>query len=207
MPESAESRCACWGSSRRPFRGAGCPPPTVRTSTPPARSSRARRRRLPGRSTPRAATGRWSCSRTCPASTGHPYSSCSARIEYGAETGRAVVNFEGPIVFVVVSRYHGGAFVVFSKALNPRMTVLAVEGSFASVIGGAPAAAVVFARDVDKRTAADPAVRDLEAQLAASTDDAANADLRVGLSATRLAVRSDKLGEVAAEFEAVHNIE
>ena len=88
------------------------------------------------------------------------------QLEYGAEIGRAIVNFDGPIVFCVVSRYHGGAFVVFSKALNPRMTVLAVEGSFASVIGGAPAAAVVFSGEVDARTAADPRVRDLEAQLA-----------------------------------------
>jgi hypothetical protein len=40
------------------------------------------------------------------------------RLEYGAEIGRTVTNFHGPIVFVVVSRYHGGAFVVFSKKLN-----------------------------------------------------------------------------------------
>ena len=66
---------------------------------------------------------------------------------------------------------------------------------------------MVFTRDVNKRTAADPAVRELEAQLAASTDDAASANLRVKLAATRTAVRSDKLGEVAAEFEAVHNVE
>ena len=94
---------------------------------------------------------------------GSPDSMRALQLEYGAEIGRAVVNFDGPIVFVVVSRYHGGAFVVFSKALNPRMTVLAVEGSFASVIGGAPAAAVVFARDVDARTAADPRVAELQA--------------------------------------------
>jgi hypothetical protein len=50
-------------------------------------------------------------------------------------------------------------------------------------------------------------VRGLEAQLAVSADDAASASLRVQLSATRTAVRSDKLGEVAAEFEAVHNVE
>jgi hypothetical protein len=62
-----------------------------------------------------------------------------------------------------VSSYHGGAFVVFSKALNPTMTVLAVEGSFASVIGGAPAAAVVFAGDVNARMAKDPRVAELEA--------------------------------------------
>ena len=86
---------------------------------------------------------------------GSPESMRSLQLEYGAEIGRAIVNFDGPIVFTVVSRYHGGAFVVFSKALNPQMTVLAVEGSFASVIGGAPAAAVVFSRDVDARTAAD----------------------------------------------------
>ena len=138
---------------------------------------------------------------------GSPESLRRTQLELGAEIGRAIVNFDGPIVFAVVSRYHGGAFVVFSGALNENMEVLAVEGSFSSVIGGAPAAAVVFTRDVNERTAADPAVRELEAQLAATTDDAASASLRVKLAATRTAVRSDKLGEVAAEFEAVHNVE
>ncbi len=138
---------------------------------------------------------------------GSPESLRRTQLELGAEIGRAIVNFDGPIVFVVVSRYHGGAFVVFSGALNENMEVLAIEGSFSSVIGGAPAAAVVFTRDVNKRTAADPAVQDLEAQLADSTDDATRARLRVKLAETRTAVRSDKLGEVAAEFEAVHNVE
>ena len=138
---------------------------------------------------------------------GSPESLRNIQLENGAEIGRAIVNFDGPIVFCVVSRYHGGAFVVFSNALNENMEVLAVEGSFSSVIGGAPAAAVVFTRDVNGRTAADPAVQELEAQLAASTDAAESADLRVKLDATRTAVRSDKLGEVAAEFEAVHNVE
>jgi acetyl-CoA carboxylase carboxyltransferase component len=138
---------------------------------------------------------------------GSPESLRNFQLEYGAEIGRAIVNFDGPIVFAVISRYHGGAFVVFSNALNENMQVLALEGSFSSVIGGAPAAAVVFTREVNKRTAADPAVRDLEAQLANSTDDATIARLRVKLADTRTAVRSDKLGEVAAEFEAVHNVE
>ena len=40
------------------------------------------------------------------------------QLEYGAEIGRAMINFAGPIVFCVVSRYHGGAFVVFSGALT-----------------------------------------------------------------------------------------
>ena len=96
---------------------------------------------------------------------GSPDSMRNLQLEYGAEIGRAIVNFRGPIVFCVISRYHGGAFVVFSKALNPNMTVLALEGSFASVIGGAPAAAVVFTGEVEKRTAASPPCATLDARI------------------------------------------
>ena len=96
---------------------------------------------------------------------GSPESLRGLQLEYGAEIGRAVVNFDGPIVFCVVSRYHGGAFVVFSGTLNDQMEIAAVEGSYASVIGGAPAAAVVFAGDVAKRIAADPRVAELEARI------------------------------------------
>jgi acetyl/propionyl-CoA carboxylase alpha subunit/acetyl-CoA carboxylase carboxyltransferase component len=138
---------------------------------------------------------------------GSPESLRRLQLEYGAEIGRAVVNFNGPIVFVVISRFHGGAFVVFSNVLNDNMEVLAVDGSFASVIGGAPAAAVVFARDVDARTEADPAVRELKEQLAGCPDGAARADIQLKLAETRAVVRSAKHGEVAAEYEAVHNIE
>ncbi|MBV2364529.1 ATP-binding protein [Streptomonospora nanhaiensis] len=136
---------------------------------------------------------------------GSPESMRKLQLEYGAEIGRAIVNFRGPIVFCVISRYHGGAFVVFSKALNPNMTVLALEGSFASVLGGAPAAAVVFSGDVNARTAADPRVRELEGRVAAAvgTDKAA---LAAELDELRSAVRAEKLGEVAAEFDRVHSI-
>jgi acetyl/propionyl-CoA carboxylase alpha subunit/acetyl-CoA carboxylase carboxyltransferase component len=137
---------------------------------------------------------------------GSPDSLRNVQLEYGAEIGRAIVNFDGPIVFCVISRYHGGAFVVFSGVLNDNMEVLAVEGSFASVLGGAPAAAVVFTGEVDKRTASDPRVRELEAALSAA-DGVEAARLRVELAALRSSVRSEKLGEVAAQFEAVHNIE
>jgi acetyl/propionyl-CoA carboxylase alpha subunit/acetyl-CoA carboxylase carboxyltransferase component len=137
---------------------------------------------------------------------GSPESLRNLQLEYGAEIGRAITNFDGPIVFCVVSRYHGGAFVVFSGVLNDNMEVLAVEGSYASVIGGAPAAAVVFSREVDKRTGADPRVRELEAALG-SADTVEQAHLRAQLATVRSAVRSEKLGEVAAEFEAVHDIE
>jgi acetyl-CoA carboxylase carboxyltransferase component len=109
-------------------------------------------------------------------------------------------------VFCVISRYHGGAFVVFSKALNPNMTVLALEGSFASVLGGAPAAAVVFAAEVSNRTTADPRVTALQAQ-AAETSGAERSALNVRLAEVQSAVRAEKLGEVAAEFDRVHSIQ
>jgi acetyl/propionyl-CoA carboxylase alpha subunit/acetyl-CoA carboxylase carboxyltransferase component len=137
---------------------------------------------------------------------GSPESLRKLQLEYGAEIGRAITNFDGPIVFCVISRYHGGAFVVFSGVLNENMEVLAVEGSYASVLGGAPAAAVVFTREVDKRTAADSRVRELEAAVSAA-EGVEQAQLRVELATLRGSVRSEKLGEVAAEFEAVHNIE
>jgi acetyl-CoA carboxylase carboxyltransferase component len=109
-------------------------------------------------------------------------------------------------VFCVISRYHGGAFVVFSKALNPNMTVLALEGSFASVLGGAPAAAVVFSGDVNARTAADSRVRELEGRVAAASG-AERAGLTAELEGLRSSVRAEKLGEVATEFDRVHNIQ
>lgn len=122
---------------------------------------------------------------------GSPESMRNWQLEYGAEIGRAVVNFQGPIVFCVISRYHGGAFVVFSNTLNDNLEVAALEGAYASVIGGAPAAAVVFAREVRQRTRQDPRILDTE-----------NADPE--LIAT---VRSEKLGEVAEEFDAIHSIQ
>ncbi len=137
---------------------------------------------------------------------GSPESMRNLQLEYGAEIGRAVVNFQGPIVFCVVSRYHGGAFVVFSKQLNDSMRVLAVEGSFASVIGGAPAAAVVFASEVNARTDADPRVELLEAQVGAA-HGARRAELVSELEVTRAAVRTERLGEVAAEFDGIHDID
>ena len=137
---------------------------------------------------------------------GSPESLRKFQLEYGAEIGRAVVNFDGPIVFCVVSRYHGGAFVVFSGVLNDNMEVIAVEGTYASVIGGAPAAATVFAREVNARTDADPRVGELEARLDVAEGEE-RARLRVALADVRASVRADKLGEVAAEFDRVHTVE
>ncbi len=137
---------------------------------------------------------------------GSPESMRNWQLEYGAQIGRAVTNFEGPIVFVVISRYHGGAFVVFSKALNENLEIAAVEGSYASVIGGAPAAATVFAREVKTRTDRDTRVQALRAELSSASGGSASA-LRTRLALLTDEVRSEKLGEVAAEFDSVHTIE
>jgi acetyl-CoA carboxylase carboxyltransferase component len=136
---------------------------------------------------------------------GSPESMRDLQLEFGAEIGRAVVNFRGPMVFCVISRYHGGAFVVFSNRLNEGLEVAAVEGSRASVIGGAPAAAVVFAREVDGRTRSDERVRTLERRLE-EAEPAERLALRTRLAALAEQVRAEKLGEVAHEFDSVHSV-
>jgi acetyl/propionyl-CoA carboxylase alpha subunit/acetyl-CoA carboxylase carboxyltransferase component len=137
---------------------------------------------------------------------GSPESMRALQLENGAEIGRAVINFKGPIVFCVVSRYHGGAFVVFSWRLNENLEIAAVEGSYASVIGGAPAAGVVFAAEVERRTRGDARIAGLEQAMsrAAGGDRAV---LLSQLAVTHDAVRAEKLGEVAAEFDAIHNVQ
>lgn len=137
---------------------------------------------------------------------GSPESLRELQLEYGAEIGRAVVNYRGPIVFCIISRYHGGAFVVFSKMLNDDMQVLAVEGARASVIGGSAAAAVVFTREVQERTAKDPRVLELE-RLWRTSESRDRGRLEVERSAVVDAVRASVRAEVAREFDAIHTVE
>ncbi len=142
---------------------------------------------------------------------GSPESMRRLQLEYGAEIGRAVVNFEGPIIFVVIGRYHGGAYVVFSKALNPNLTAIAFEGAYASVIGGAPAAAVVFPREVRRRAAKDPAVVEAQRSLdEAVARGARGASLQPFRAAIKSAMETAVLHHqalVAREFDAVHSVE
>jgi acetyl/propionyl-CoA carboxylase alpha subunit/acetyl-CoA carboxylase carboxyltransferase component len=137
---------------------------------------------------------------------GSPESMRRRQLEFGAEIGRAIVNFKGPVVFCVVSRYHGGAFVVFSRVLNENFEAIALEGTYASVIGGAPAAAVVFAREVDKRTRADARVVALEKETAAAAADSQKRRLHAQVADLKEQVRSEKLGEVADEFDRIHSV-
>jgi acetyl-CoA carboxylase carboxyltransferase component len=137
---------------------------------------------------------------------GSPESMRRLQLEYGAEIGRAVVNFDGPIAFCVISRFHGGAFVVFSRALNENLESSALEGAYASVIGGAPAAAVVFAREVERRAQADPGLAELDERIAAA-EGAERQQLRARREARWAEVRARELGAFATEFDAVHSIE
>ena len=134
---------------------------------------------------------------------GSPESLRKIQLENGAEIARAVVNFDGPIHFVVVSRYHGGAYVVFSQELNPGMKAAALTGSYASVIGGSAAAAVVFAREVRAQALGDPRVKD-RSDLARRFPTDEN---RAALEAVLKEVTLEKQALTAAEFDSVHSVE
>jgi acetyl/propionyl-CoA carboxylase alpha subunit/acetyl-CoA carboxylase carboxyltransferase component len=137
---------------------------------------------------------------------GSPESMRRLQLEYGAEIGRAIVNFKGPVVFCVISRYHGGAYVVFSRALNAQLEVAALEGTYASVIGGAPAAAVVFAGEVETRARKDPRLQDLS-QAMGKAESAEKIRLRAQYDELFKIIHSEKLGEMAAEFDRVHSVQ
>jgi acetyl-CoA carboxylase carboxyltransferase component len=110
------------------------------------------------------------------------------QLEWGAEIARSVVNFRGPIVVVTIGRFHGGAYVVFNKTLNPGLRMLALTDTRVSVIGGSAAAEVVLGRRVKERIA--ERIADGSAEGLAE-------------EALRRAARAD----VAAEFDAVHSVE
>jgi len=137
---------------------------------------------------------------------GSPESLRKLQLEYGAEIGRAVVNFKGPMVFCVISRYHGGAYVVFSRVLNENLEVAALAGTYASVIGGAPAAAVVFASEVEARARKDPRLQ-LLSDAMARAEGLEKGRLRAEWNELFKIIHSEKLGEMAAEFDGIHTVQ
>jgi acetyl-CoA carboxylase carboxyltransferase component len=134
---------------------------------------------------------------------GSPESMRELQLEYGAEIARAVVNFRGPLLFLVVARYHGGAYVVFSRALNEQLRASALSGSFASVIGGGPAAAVVFAREARARAAHHPGVAALQQAVAREQTP----ELRDALDAAWRDALLAEQAALAARFDAIHTVE
>jgi hypothetical protein len=94
---------------------------------------------------------------------------------------------------------------VFSRRLSSRLDAVALEGSYASVIGGGAAAAVVFTRLVRERAQADPRVLAARKALAhANLADRRKAeeDYERVLADVAAQVQTD----VAREFDAVHNV-
>jgi acetyl-CoA carboxylase carboxyltransferase component len=133
---------------------------------------------------------------------GSPESLRKLQLEYGAEIGRAVVNFQGPIIFVVTARYHGGAYVVFSKALNENLHAVSLEGAFASVIGGAPAAAVVFPSRVAKEANQDTRVVQARKRLGSS-----GAGYQKEFDDLYQKVYAEKQSALAHAFDSIHSVE
>ena len=128
----------------------------------------------------------------------------SLQLEYGAEIGRAMVRFKGPIVFCVVSRYHGGAFVVFSNAQRHHGSA-ALEGAHASVIGGARRRGRSSPGRSTSAPAADPGSPSWRRR--STRRRAAGGRGSASSWPNDAAVRPEKLGEVAAEFDTIHSVE
>ena len=129
------------------------------------------------------------------------------QLEYGAEIGRAVVNFDGPIVFCVVSRYHGGAFVVFSQRLNDELEAVGARGLARVGDRRRPGGRGRVRARGRHAAAADPRIVELDERIEAA-EGAERAPLRERARrrcGTRCA--REKLGELAAEFDRVHSVE
>jgi acetyl-CoA carboxylase carboxyltransferase component len=94
---------------------------------------------------------------------------------------------------------------VFSRALNDQLEVAALEGTYASVIGGAPAAAVVFAGEVETRTRKDERLQALNLAML-QAEGGERAKLRSQWNELYKVVYSEKLGEMASEFDRIHSV-
>ena len=136
---------------------------------------------------------------------GSPESMRKLQLEYGAEIARAVVNFAGPILFLVVSRYHGGAYVVFSRELNPSLRAAARRGLVRLGDRRRPGGGGgVRARGAGARARATRASQALRRERAAprAPRRAAAFDARA-----RRGARSRSRPSSAAEFDAIHTVE
>jgi acetyl-CoA carboxylase carboxyltransferase component len=81
-----------------------------------------------------------------------------------------------------------------------------LEGAHASVIGGAPAAAVVFNRDVEQAARSDERIALLDEGIAAA-EGAERQRLRAERAELWDDVLAEKRGAFAAQFDAAHSVE
>ena len=169
---SASSHMRCHAAASRLPTASSC---FVGTRTPLVEEGRR------GRSAPRLATGRWWCSRTC--GIRRVAGVDKLQLEYGAEIGRAIVNFAGPIVFCVISRYPRWRVRGVLQGTK-REHDSAGASSFASVLGGAPPRPSWCSAELLDRPATDSRVADMQAR-AAETSGARRAALNAALAETR----------------------
>ncbi len=137
---------------------------------------------------------------------GSPESLRSWQLIHGAEIGRALVRFEGPVLLVVLSRYHGGAYVVFSTALNAGMEAVALSGSYASVIGGSAAAAVVFDSNITGEVEKHPKVVEIRKRLGTAVGGT-RISLEAELEELKNEIKISLQQETAMRFDQVHSVE
>ena len=90
---------------------------------------------------------------------------------------------------------------MFSKSLNPDIRSAALEGSYASVIGGAPAAAVVFPKTVSKEVYLDERVK--EKQKALNKGKCTPREYQELFNS----VYNEKQRELAEKFDKIHSVE
>ncbi|MBU1538071.1 hypothetical protein KKF84_22355 [Myxococcota bacterium] len=137
---------------------------------------------------------------------GSPESLRKWQLVHGAEIGRALVKFQGPVLLVVLSRYHGGAYVVFSTALNDQMEAVALKGSYASVIGGSAAASVVFNSAISRKIEQDPGILGIREELKTAAGRQ-RMSLEARLSERLSALRTTLSLETAEQFDRIHSVE
>ena len=99
-----------------------------------------------------------------------------------------------------------GGLAAFLTRAGARAQVSALYTGAVAAIVASIAAAVVFAREVDQRTKKDPRVAALEKEMAAASD-VERRRLRSRHADLVAAVRSEKLGEVADEFDRTHSVQ
>jgi len=94
---------------------------------------------------------------------------------------------------------------VFSRRLSTSLDAVALHGSYASVIGGGAAAAVVFTRLVADRVMADPRVVATRGTLRAAVGEARR-EAQEQYEAVLADTEAEVQRAVAREFDAIHSV-
>ena len=137
---------------------------------------------------------------------GSPESMRKLQLEYGAEIGRAVVNFKGPMVFCVISRYHGGAYVVFSRALNRATRSRRVGRNLRLGDRRCSRGSGGLRGEVEARTKKDPRLQALAKAMCQGRRSGERTACAPNGTKLSRSIHSEKLGEMAAEFDRIHSV-